>query len=255
MARIKLEVRNNAVNTRISTGQLAKEIRQVYESDYSQAESLIETYLEGRCKGLSIGERLTLLEKLSAEFDEVNHGVYESRDQEKEMLSKIFSLLLGKKISQIDLSSAELMERLSESLNTIFDTLNQLVKVIDMTLLGDQTGEETIRQIIGFHLEGEARPKSLESYLGQISKVFLIAQQSFKKTAHSKVNEILHELDPDQIRATSGGRLRFGPLRKAELFKIYEEKFSVCKKWFDSGRFMEEFSREFERNCQKLSVQ
>jgi len=121
-----------------------------------------------------------------------------------------------------------------------------------MTLTGEAYGDETIRQVIGFHLEGEERTKSLESYLGQINEAFLTVQRSFKKTAQLKVGQILKEIDPDQISAQGRGGLKIGPLRKAEYYEIYEEKFRRIKKWFDSGRFMEEFLREFEKNCQNL---
>ena len=92
-----------------------------------------------------------------------------------------------------------------------------------------------------------------QKHLGQIQKAFLTTQQAFKNAAHARVREILDELDPGKISASGGGGLKFGPLRKAECFEIYESKFRSCKKWFESGRFMEDFLREFEKNCQKLS--
>lgn len=239
---------------KMSTGQLANEIKQIYSSDPLQAETLIERYLEERLYALSAPERLILLKKLIAEFKRASSGTSGNENMDEEVLSRVFSLLLGRKVSQADLSSTEFLQRLAESLNTIFDTLNQLVSVINMTLLGEATGDETIRHIIGFHLEGEDQSKSLESYLGQIKKAFLIAQQAHKKAAHSIVSKILLELDPVQIARTDTGGLKFGPLRKAEFYEIYEGKFQRCKKWFESGRFMEEFLREFEKDCQKLSL-
>jgi hypothetical protein len=239
---------------KMSTGQLANEIKQIYSSGPLQAETLIERYLEERLYALSAPERLILLKKLIAEFKRASSGTSGNENMDEEVLSRVFSLLLGRKVSQADLSSTEFLQRLAESLNTIFDTLNQLVSVINMTLLGEATGDETIRHIIGFHLEGEYQSKSLESYLGQIKKAFLIAQQAYKKAAHTIVSKILLELDPVQIARTDTGGLKFGPLRKAEFYEIYEGKFQRCKKWFESGRFMEEFLREFEKDCQKLSL-
>jgi hypothetical protein len=61
-------------------------------------------------------------------------------------------------------------------------------------------------------------------------------------------------LDPDQVKTAGSGGFKFGPFQKAEFFAIYEKKFYKCKKWFDSGRFMEKFLREFEKNSQKLFV-
>lgn len=239
-------------NAQISLEQLADEIRQVYESDRSQAEALIEEYLEERLQAFSPDERLSFLEKLIGQFDNGTPGRSGGPDLEEEVLSRLFSLLLGREVCQADLSSTELLERLAASLNTIFDTLNQLVSVINATLLGEPTGEETIRQVIGFQVEGEDRSESLESYLGRIRKAFLTTQQAFKKAAHTKVSQVLHELDPERIEATGGGGLKFGALRKAAFFETYEEKFRTCKKWLESGRFTEEFLREFEKNCQEL---
>lgn len=243
------------MNIQISPAILADEVRRIYNPDDTGSASLIEAYLEERLRGFSPDERLVLLENLVAQFPKGAPGKSGGRNLKEEVLSRLFSLLLGRKVSQADLSSAELLERLALSLNTIFDTLNELVSVINATLLGEQIGEETIRHVIGFHLEGESQSQSLESYIGQIRKAFLITQQAFKEAAHAKVSEILLELDPDRIAQAGGGGFKFGPLRKAEFFEIYEEKFRAFNKWFESGRFMEEFLREFEKNSQRLSVE
>ena len=62
-------------------------------------------------------------------------------------------------------------------------------------------------------------------------------------------------LDPARIAKTDKKGLKFGPFRKAEYYETFEGKFHKCQKWFKSGRFMKEFLREFEKNCQKLSRQ
>ncbi len=245
------------MNNQILIEQITNELRKIYKSDCLRSETLIETYLEERLREFSDSEKLTLLEKLTAEFNtESNMGVsgkHNGLNIDEEAIPRLFSLLLGKKVSLTDLSSTELLQKLAESLNTIFDALNQVVGVINTTFLGECTGDETIRQVIGFHLKGgESHARSLESYLGQIKKAFLIAHQAFKEAAHTEMNELLHELAPDQIKAIDSGSFRFGPFQKAELFEIYEKKFYTCKKWFDSGRFMEKFLREFEKNSQRL---
>ena len=240
------------MTTEISSSKLADEIRQIYEADRSQAEVAIETYLAQRLQAFSPDERLAFLERLIGKFDTGAPGICGGTELEEEVLSKLFSLLLGREVSQADLSSTELLERLAASLNTIFDTLNELVSVINATLQGRSSGEETIRQVIGFHLEGERESQSLEDYIGQIKKAFLTAQQAFKKAAQTTVTEILHELDPEGIETSGGGGLKFGPLRKAAFFELYEERYHKCRKWLESGRCMEEFLREFEKNCQKL---
>ena len=236
----------------IPINRLANEIRNIYISDRNQSEKQIETFLNNKFKGLSGPESVTVLNKLIAEFESSHQKGIDNLSIDNHIMSRIFSFLLGRDVSGSDLSSTELMERLAETLKTIFDSLNQLISVINTTLTGETSGEQTIRQVIGFHLEGEGQGKSLESYIGQINKAFLTVQRSFKKTAQIKLGQILQEIDPDRISDQAGGGLKIGPLRKAEYYEIYEEKYRKIKKWFESGRFMEEFLREFEKHCQHL---
>jgi uncharacterized protein (DUF2267 family) len=241
------------MNNSISIPQLADEIRQIYADDPLQAEPSVETYLDSRLSSFSADGRLTFLQKLIDEFNgSTSTAVFDSAI-EKEVLARLFSLVLGGRISEVDLSSQELLLRLAESLNTIFDKLNQIVGLINSTFNSESKGDETIRQVIGVHLESEDQLKSLESYLGQINKAFLVTQQSFKAAAKKIIAVLLRELDPDRISKSTESGLKFGPLRKAEIFEIYENKYKICRKWFESGRFMADFLREFEKKCQQKS--
>jgi hypothetical protein len=233
--------------------KLADEIRQIYTSDRRQAENLVEQFLENTLGDISYNDKLEIIDKLTRKFKVDGTFPLEKLNLDQEVLTRIFSFLLGKKVSQAELSSGELLQRLADSLNTIFDMLNQLVSVINRTFLGEREGAETIRQMIGFHLAGDNHTTgSLESYLGQISKAFLTAQQAFKLAAENKMKEILAELEPDRIAATTRGGLKFGSRRKAERFELYAQKYDAFKKWVDSGRYIEELLREFEKNCQKI---
>jgi len=234
---------------------LGEHIRRIYKAEGAGAQGALEAFLLEKWGGLSPNARLAALEKLKERFAGTAREVpCNGGTRDDEVLSKVFSLLLGRNVSRADLSSTELLERLAASLNTIFDTLNQLVGVINTILTGQEgVGEKTIRHVIGGQVEGEGQTMSLESYLGQIKEAFLVAQEAFKKAAHGKVNQILKELNPDAISEGGRGRLKFGPLRKAEFFDIYEERFRKVQKWFESGRFMEEFLREFEKSARKLS--
>ena len=166
----------------------------------------------------------------------------------------VFGLILGRRVEAEDLASAEFLERLAQSLNTIFDSLNQLISVINMSFSGGAaSGDKTIRQFIGFHLEGGDHTGSLEAYLGQISAAFLTSHKAFKKAAYAKVEQILSALDPEQVAKERSSGLKIGPLRKAEDYDILSEKIGRIKQWFESGRFMEEFLREFEKNCQTFN--
>ena len=236
----------------VSIEDLANEIRAINRSDPSHSEASIEEYLEQRLEGVSPTERMLVIEKLARQFKGFSPEIKLNLGLEPEAFSKLFSLLLGKKISPSDLSSEELLEKLAHSLNTVFDTLNQIISVINTTLLGKKDELETIRQIIGSDLKEEREKTSLQNYLNQIQEAFLVAHKAFQQAAQTKLGQILSVLDPDNIAAAKEGGLKFGLLRKAELFDIYKEKFQGCKDWFESGRLMGELLREFENVGQKL---
>jgi hypothetical protein len=234
---------DEAMIKRISSG-LAQ-----FESQGNLSADSVEAYLSEQMAGLSSQARITALQTM---LDRAGSTCLPGLpvETDEEVLTRICSLLLGRRVSMDDLSSSELLEKLADSLNTIFNTLNQLISVINMTFTGEGSPDQTIRQVIGFRLEGEGQGRSLESYLDQISNAFLTAQQSFKEAAYAKVKQVLTVLDPEQVAAEVGKGLKFGPMKKAEMFDIYEERYEKIQKWFSSGRFMEDFLREFEKNCQ-----
>ncbi|MCP4690743.1 MAG: hypothetical protein GY859_22000 [Desulfobacterales bacterium] len=233
---------------------LLDEIRNIYSltsaSDPPGAEATIETYLARRLAGLSPRERLAVMDDLISGFERSRGASSGDADMERATLSKLFSLLLGEDASPGDLSSPELLGRLADSLNTVFDALNKLVGVINITLLGESAEERTIRRVIGSSLEGGSRTETLESHLDQINQAFLITMKALKATAPVLMNKVLQELDPEKI-SDAGRGFKFGPMRKAEYYDRYADKFALVRKWFDSGRFMHEFMREFEKNCRK----
>jgi hypothetical protein len=231
--------------------ELVNGLRKIGQSSPPDLQASIEAYLGDKVQPVRQDERLELLEKLARQF--------ETSPEEKtglpllsEESSRLVSLLLGKQISVTDLSSAELSQKLAQSLNTVFDTLNEIIGVINTTLLGQRAEQETIRQIIGLHIGGGGGENSLQNYLDQIRDAFLTAHRAFRQATETLVREILTQLDPDTINASTEKHLKFGALRKAELFDTYSEKFQVVKAWYQSGRLMGEFLREFEKVCQKL---
>jgi hypothetical protein len=236
----------------VPTETLAKELRMIYQSDPLRSDVLMETFLEQRLKAYDRSRQLLCLQELVDYFGKAEErAAPRAEGLGSEEFSRLFSLLLGKRISAADLSSAELVEKLAKSLNTIFDTLNQIIGVINSTLLGRQSGDETIRTIIGSNLEGEGGDASLQGYLNRIQKAFLVAHEAFKQAIREKLEEVLAELDPDCIARSSERGLKFGPLRKAELFDIYAEKFHACRAYHQSGRLVADLTRAFEKHCQK----
>jgi len=137
-------------------------------------------------------------------------------------------------------------------LNTVFDSLNELISGINATLMGRVSGTETIRFVIGSQLDQQDEAKSLEGYVDQIKEAFAIAHQAFKDAAMTKMGEILGELDPKKIEESAEGGLKFGPLRKAELFDIFQDKHRTLRNWLETGLLTEALMREFERICQRL---
>ncbi len=232
--------------------QLATEVWNVYTSDPENAETGIEAFLKEKFSRLPDNDKLNILEKLLIEFEGVEEQKAVDMPLDDDLIAQISSLLLGQQVSRRDLSSEQLAKRLGDSLNTIFDTLNHLIGIINKTLWGKPDDDKTIRQVIGSQLSDAASSKSLETHLGQISKAFLIVQQSFQETARDQVAHMLNEIDPEGIIQESGRGFKFGPFRRADCYEIYKEKFERIKRWFDSGRFMEDFLREFEKKCQDI---
>ncbi|MBE7446414.1 MAG: hypothetical protein HS132_14710 [Planctomycetia bacterium] len=234
---------------------MTEEIRILYNSDRSQvqAEKLIEDYLALKLYETQPDKKMDLLMKLTQQFKTQSTEKETTFPLEAKEFSHLFSLLLGKEIFKADLSAGDGMEKLAKSLQTLFDTLNKIISVIQTSLFGETLKFETIRQVIGNDLDKkEEGTESLQNYLDQIKKAFLVSHKAFQQAANAKVKQILDELDPDRISASVKGGLRFGALRRAELFDIYKDKFLACKGWVDSGRFRDEMLREFEKVCLKL---
>lgn len=239
----------------IQRSQLASELRQLYQSAPNQAEPAIEAHLQARLQGLPMQDRTFLLQMLMADFSDSRQVTSSERQSQEEILTQVFSLLLGRHVAHLDLPATELLERLAASLNTVFDSLNRLIVAIHSTLIRGEGPEETIRHAISGHLEsGEDRLKLIEEHIGQISRAFLLTQQAFKTAAERIVCKMLQELDPATIGKEPPKGLHFRPFRKAEFFEIYEQKFQQCQEWFVSGRFMKDLMREFERACENKTT-
>jgi hypothetical protein len=236
---------------------LAGKIRIVYRLDPLQSRFQIEKYLDQKLKGIPPSDRLPLLERLGQYFGEsppephsaLLSGLPGSASVD---FSDVISLLLGRRVWASDLPAEELLGKSAQAFKTIFDTLNQIIGLINTTLMGKKEEFETIRQVIGSDLDAEGGHDSLQSYLDQIREAFLVAHRAFQEAAGKKVGEIFFELDPTRLESEGGGGLKFGPLRKAELYGRYKDKFAQFKSWFESGRFTEELLREFEKTCQKI---
>ncbi len=235
-----------------TAGKLAEDVRAIYAASPSDAEKAIENLLHQRLDQLPLEQRLQILANVYGVIKQScrtpSHSDIGGND---EFLSGICSLLLGRQVDTADIDPGELSQRLAQSINTVFDALNKVIGVINKTLSRDHAqAEKTIRRVIGDHLEGDAESRSLEEHLDQIADAFLKVHEAFKAAAQAKVKQILDALDPSALASERSGGIKIGPLRKAEDYEILVEKIERIRKWFDSGKFMEELLREFERNCQ-----
>ena len=225
----------------------------------SAAESFIESHLKEALSGVDAGEQLAVLLELIQTFGkEYDPGEKTGTSPaplalDDIMLDRVCSLLLGRNFSQEKLTAEELLEKLAKSLNMVFDALNQLINTINTTLAGNQNPDQTIRQVIGYHLDGDEDAVSLETHIGQISKAFLATQEAFKLAAKAKIQQIIKELSPEQIKLDAGVT-RLTPMRRSKYYDAYKAKFAKFRSWVESDGFMESYLREVEKNCHKISL-
>ena len=230
--------------------KLAEEIKKIYGLNPAVAEYSIEVLLLGELAGQDFLEKISVIDSIRNILIDKGEepGPKASVNADAGLMQSLIPLILGSGAS--DVPADILPEKLAQSLNIIFDSLNQLIGLINATLGTPGEGDETIRHIIGTNLGSVTSEKSLEEYLLQIKKAFLITQHAFKDAAKNVLGNVLTVLDPKQMQPVQTG-LKIGPLKKAESFEIFEEKYMKCRKWYDSDRFMEDLLRQFEKNCQK----
>jgi len=250
-------------NLDISYQALKEQLKTIYANN-AGAEGAIEAHLNNVMANLDKNSRQEVLDRLIQEFEhdsttmprspiDAENTPQENMVIDDHVLARVIKLLLGRNVTQADMNSDELMETLAGSIDTVFETLNQLIGTINTTFMGKQDPDQAIRQVIGYHLEGASHERALDSYIGQIGKAFYASQQASKQAAHAKVKEILNQLSPEKIARDAAASM-LSPMKKSKYYDEYVHKFEKLEKWFESGRFMESFLREFERNCQKISI-
>ena len=232
---------------------LAEGLRAAYRSDPAGAAAQIERVLDEKLAGVSPEERIAAVREIRGRCGSSRPSPGPGpAGNVAQGWTRLASLLLGDRVDVATLPPEELSEKLAGSLNTVFDSLNAIVGGINTTLLGKQEELETIRFIIGSDLGGRKASGSLQEYLDRIQEAFAVAHRAFQEAAEKKTGELLDELSPENISSRAEGGLKFGPMRKAELWDIYEERFRAVKKALESGRLRESLLREFERSCQKM---
>ncbi|WP_394707229.1 hypothetical protein [uncultured Desulfobacter sp.] len=230
----------------------------LFRNQKDDADISINDFLEKELGTLDLDQRMDLLEELISQFAPHRQpGItpvqeHMASESERHALERVIRLLLGRELTTSDFHSDQLLESLADAINTVFESLNLLISAVNTTLAGKQDSDETIRQVIGYHLEGSEQAQPLEAYIGQIGKAFSGSHEASKKAALTMVSKIMSELSPEKIEKDAGVSI-FTPMRKNKCFDVYRLKFNKIQKWFESGRFMESYLREFEKNCQNIS--
>ena len=217
--------------------------------------SRVEEALLGTFQGLSKEERLAALDELIAAVDEKSPPAPVRAEGDSQALEELVSLLLGHDEAVAGCSSEELLERLVTALNTVFDSLNELILGINTTFMGEGVADQTIRLVIRSNVQGDGEPMQLQNYLSQVKQAFSVMYDAFKQAAQKKMSEVLEDIAPTQLEAQVNGGLKMGPFRKAELFELYEQKHQTLDNWLQKGLFMEALLREFEKISQTLYTQ
>ncbi len=232
---------------------LAESVRDAYRSDPAGAAVRIERILGEKLAGASPEERIAAVREIRGRCvsSRPSPGPAPAGNVAQEW-TRLAALLLGDRADVGKLQPGELSEKLAASLNTVFDSLNAIVGGINATLLGEKEELETIRFIIGSDLGGRKASGSLQEYLDRIQEAFAVAHRAFQEASEKKTVELLDELSPENISSKAEGGLKFGPMRKAELWDIYDERFRTVKRALETGRLRESLLREFERSCRKM---
>ncbi|MCU0572164.1 MAG: hypothetical protein MUC41_04130 [Syntrophobacteraceae bacterium] len=235
-----------------SLEDLARVLRGLYRSNPGEAPVAIEAYLRSSLKDLEPDQRSRTVRRLQEVFTpRIEAGTTECSEPPGRLAELVWGIL-GQEAPGTAQSQSESIEALADALNSVFDHLNELVALIHGNLLGRSMELETIRQVIRSDIAGGGESESIRAYLDHIREAFLIASRAYTLTVRKVIEKILHELDPDRLSQSTEQGLKFGFMRKGESFELYQEKFSQFKRWYESDRFSEDFTREFERTCQRL---
>ncbi len=232
--------------------RLEHEIREMFHARRLSFAVELERHIENSLSSLSWKERADMVETVAQRFKKTTSEYGDGADSPSPDFVKLACLMLGRKIDATDLTSADASEKLAQSVNAVFDMLNQIMIVIRNTLPVSEGEQETIRYIIGSHIEGQGEENSLQLYLSQIREAFLTVHKAAVTAAASVVQHVLSGLDPDGIAAATGSSLKLWPMSEGKLFSAYKEKYKTCKEWCGTGGVEEEFLREFEKAYQAL---
>lgn len=238
----------------ISLDQLTAEIRDTYLADEANAVTNLEARLGETFIDCSSGERNDFLKQLIAVFSQSSVGDSVVLEDSSDAYNKLLTMLLGKEILTKKLPPEEMIKQVAAAVNTVFDSVNTLVGGMNSTLIGSGSSEseETVRMVIRSSMDADEGIGALKKFLDQTGEFFAIALEAYKEAARVKIDEVLDELNPERLEAEFEGKVKFGPLYKAQLYDSYLGKYKTLQNWQRSGLLLEAFMKEFEKNCQIL---
>ncbi len=228
--------------------ELIEQIRELYRQQPDEAGRAIEMLLENRYAGLSAAEKIDRGKAIAAAFQPPQQAADGSSE-----LRHFLSLLLGQPVGEGELDDAALQSRACRVIGTVFERLNQLLNAIQLSSgPGGNQVEETIRHVLKEQMVQDLPAGSLEDYVDRIRDAFFGSIEAAQQGHRTIVEKILRECDPQTFMAGSGGGLKIGPLKKAEAFDGYVRMYDQLKKWHESGRGSDEFTRAFEKYFGKI---
>ncbi len=233
---------------------LAARVREIFQSSPDQPRGRIESFLAQELGDLDSQSRLEVVKAVRLKLASPRPAPESSAVGDQDVLSRLMSLLLGSRISDESLSSPDVLAQLGKSLNVLFDTLNELIQTVEENLKGRPDTSATIRTVIASEVSGAETSRPLHEHLNQIKEAFLVAHKSFLESGSGVMREVLDALSPEKLETKVGGGLKFGALRKAQLFELYKAQYENIVMWFETGRFRDYLVREFEKNCERFST-
>jgi hypothetical protein len=238
----------------LSLDQLTAEIRDIYLADDANAVTNLEDCLRETFVDFSSAERGELLKKMISKFSQSSTADVVVSEGASDGYGKLLTMLLGKEILKKDLPPEEMIKQVAAAVNTVFDSVNTLVCGINSTLVGSGSpeSEETVRMVIRSSMDADEGIGALKKFLDQTGEFFAIALKAYQEAARVKIDEILDELNPERLEAEFEGKVKFGPLYKAQVYDCYLGKYKTLQNWQRSGLLLEAFMKEFEKNCQIL---
>lgn len=232
--------------------EIGESIRQMACEPLINLASQIEEYLNHAYTGLDQPGKIAALEQLIEDISQDGAArLPASSGGDGVMFARLVRLLLGPRVEQTDLCDQETADKLAEALNAVFDVMGELMRTVQLTLLGESRDIRTLRTIIGAGLDSSQEERSLRDSLDKVKQAFLVCHKSFRDAASATMSAALDELSPDNAPTNGSSWLKISVVRKAQLFNECQERFDRVKAWYESGRFDKELLAEFEKNCRK----